>query len=234
MTKFNKIYLKSPGITPLSSPPMQIPTIERAFCTTREAATLLGISVGTAQLWVENGLLQAWKTSGGHRRISRESVERLLHKSGEITTVAEPMGRLLPAPMEGPQRLRVMVVEDDINLLRLYQTQMARWPFHPEVVSISNAIAALVLIGRRAPDLLVTDLHMPGLDGFGMLRVLRNDPAISHTRIVVVSGLDPAEIDRRGGLPQRVELLPKPIPFKRLQEIAASIIEQGSFLTANQ
>lgn len=213
---------------------MQSPQIERTFCTTREAATLLGVSVGTAQLWVENGLLQAWKTSGGHRRISRESVERLLHKSESPITLPPPTGHVLPAPVTGPERLRVLVVEDDTNLLRLYQTQMSRWPFHPDVMAISNAIAALVMIGRRAPDLLVTDLHMPGLDGFGMLRVLRNDPAISHTRIVAVSGLDAAEVDRRGGLPERVELLPKPIPFKRLQEIAASIIDQGSFLTTVQ
>ena len=36
--------------------------IEKTFCTTREAADLLGVSVGTTQLWVENGLLAAWKT----------------------------------------------------------------------------------------------------------------------------------------------------------------------------
>ena len=51
--------------------------IQHAFCTTRDAANLLGVSVGTVKLWVERGLLQAWKTSGGHRRISRESVQRL-------------------------------------------------------------------------------------------------------------------------------------------------------------
>ena len=43
-------------------------------CTTREAAEALGICVRTAQLWVEQGRLRAWKTPGGHRRILRESV----------------------------------------------------------------------------------------------------------------------------------------------------------------
>jgi len=211
---------------------MPSPVIERSFCTTREAATLLGISVGTAQLWVETGQLQAWKTAGGHRRISRESVERLLHKSSAFAN--SPLRPELPmgARTSGPERLRVLVVEDDSNLLRLYQTQMARWPFHPDVMAMSNAIAALVLIGRRAPDLLVTDLHMPDLDGFGMLRVLRNDPTIAHTRIVVVTGLDAAAIDQRGGLPDGIEVLPKPIPFRRLQEIALAVVQRGKFLTA--
>ncbi len=205
--------------------------IERSFCTTREAATLLGVSVGTAQLWVESGILQAWKTAGGHRRINRESVERLLHKSGSHAIAQVPTELPPAAKANGPDRLRVLVVEDDPNLLRLYQSQMARWPFHPDVMAISNAIAALIMIGRRAPDLLVTDLHMPGLDGFGMLRVLRNDPAIAKTRIVVVSGLDAGEIDRRGGLPDGVEVLPKPIPFRRLQDIALALVHSGSYLT---
>lgn len=53
-----------------------------AFCTTREAAELLNVSLRTVQLWVDDGILQAWKTAGGHRRVQRESVDRLLR--GEI------------------------------------------------------------------------------------------------------------------------------------------------------
>ena len=55
--------------------------VKKSFCTTREAATLLGVSVGTVQLWVENGLLQAWKTAGGHRRVMRNSINKLLDKT---------------------------------------------------------------------------------------------------------------------------------------------------------
>ena len=59
------------------SPPKQNPIL-KIFCTTREAADLLGVSIRTAQLWSENGLLAAWKTAGGHRRITRDSIEHLL------------------------------------------------------------------------------------------------------------------------------------------------------------
>lgn len=48
------------------------------YLTTREAAELLGVALRTAQLWVEAGTLRAWKTAGGHRRITRESVNALL------------------------------------------------------------------------------------------------------------------------------------------------------------
>ncbi len=65
--------------------------IAKSFCTTREAATLLGVSVGTVQLWVESGLLRAWKTAGGHRRVMRDSVERLLRKVPDILDLRDQM-----------------------------------------------------------------------------------------------------------------------------------------------
>ncbi|MCX8145879.1 MAG: excisionase family DNA-binding protein [Azovibrio sp.] len=49
---------------------------------TREASELLGVSLRTVQLWVDSGVLQAWKTAGGHRRISKASVDALLKGRG--------------------------------------------------------------------------------------------------------------------------------------------------------
>lgn len=56
---------------------------------TREAAAILGVCVRTVQLWVESGRLQAWKTPGGHRRISRKSVEKELRS--RVSKRAEPV-----------------------------------------------------------------------------------------------------------------------------------------------
>ena len=208
---------------------MQDTLIQKTFCTTREAATLLGVSVGTVQLWVENGLLQAWKTAGGHRRVLRDSVNSLLHnkgsKSPDLRALVTPPPPAAPPP--GLRRLRVLVVEDDPLLLRLYQVKISAWPMKPEVSVTDNAMTAVMMIGRSGPDLLVTDLQMPGMDGFKMLRVLRETPETRRTRVVVVSGLDAAEIQDRGGLPADVEVLPKPIPFDRLLNVATSIVTQN-------
>jgi hypothetical protein len=46
---------------------------------------------------------------------------------------------------------------------------------------------------------------------------------------VVVTGLDAAAIAERGGLPAGVEVLPKPIPFNRLLEIATGLVSQRRF-----
>lgn len=224
---------------------MSLRAVEKSFCTTREAAQLLGVSVGTIQLWVEKGLLEAWKTGGGHRRVVRDSIERLLHKPSSYSSLPVPPGmfpteansavqanaeyavqssRPVPAVNPLPQRnLKVMVVEDDAALLRLYETQITRWPMKPEFVGLDNGFAALILLGRHRPDLLILDLHMPEMDGFGMLRVISSTPDLAQTRVVVVTGLDAAEVTARGGLPAAVEVLPKPIPFARLLAIGNDI-----------
>jgi len=197
--------------------------ITKSFCTTREAATLLGVSVGTVQLWVESGLLRAWKTAGGHRRVLRESVQSLLHRSPEPAP-----DRPEPIAATTARQLSILVVEDDESLLRLYQARLSRWPMAPVVSVANNAITGLIMMGRSNPDLLITDLDMPGMDGFHMLRVLRATPEVNHTALVVVTGLDASDVARRGGVPADVPVLAKPIDFDQLLAIAQGLQQPGS------
>lgn len=209
---------------------MKDSAVEKSFCTTREAATLLGVSVGTVQMWVESGVLRAWKTTGGHRRVLRESVQALLHTtpmpvppvpSASVASVASAAPAALAVPV---RQLNILVVEDDEVLLRLYQVRLSRWPMNPVVSLANNAISGLILMGRSNPDLLITDLDMPGMDGFQMLRVLRATPEVSHTALVVVTGLDASDISRRGGVPEGIPVLTKPIAFDQLLTIAQGLL----------
>jgi excisionase family DNA binding protein len=200
-------------------------SVEKTFCTTREAADLLGVSVGTVQLWVESGLLKAWKTTGGHRRVLRESIDGLLHRAP--SAAASPPASAIP-DIGDSEKLRILVVEDDPSLQRLYQVNLSKWEMAPEVTVLDNPISALLHIGRTSPDLLITDLHMPGVDGFYMLRALEHAPHVANTAIVVVSGLDAADIAQRGGVPDGVEVLPKPVPFAKLYAKAQSLQDRLS------
>ncbi len=180
-----------------------------AFCSTRQAAELIGVSHRTIQLWVENGALQAWKTAGGHRRISRDSIDKL---------VAQRRAAVSPPPPAAPaaRRPRVLVVDDDATLLRLYELEISTWDLDLDIVKAGNGFEALIRIGEQRPDVLISDLSMPGMDGFRMIRTLRADPAYGAMAIVVVSGLDRNTVHAMG-LPEDVPFFPKPAPFAALR-----------------
>lgn len=184
--------------------------------TTREAGEALGVAVRTVQLWVESGVLPAWRTAGGHRRIARSAVEKLL---AERSQVIRPEGRTGTA--SGVTPLKLLLVEDDPDLLRLFTLMVEGWDFPVELSTASNGFEGLVRIGELHPDMVVTDLNMPGMDGFQMLRALKKPGSgFDDLEIVVVTALSAGDIRDRGGLPAGVRMFQKPVPFDQLQLMA--------------
>lgn len=191
-----------------------------AYCTTRQAAKDLGVALRTVQKWVDGGILDAWKTEGGHRRVSVASVQRILNRDGR-----EHLGQ-----RASTERIRVLVTEDDSVLLKLYKLRIATWNLTIDVSTASNGYEALMRIGRDSPDLMITDLHMPGMDGFQMIRNLTTSSFREGMEIVVVTGLDAAEIAQNGGLPQSIRVFPKPVPFDQLRLITEQLVARRESL----
>jgi excisionase family DNA binding protein len=194
---------------------------------TREAAERLGVALRTVQLWVEGGVLPAWKTAGGHRRISRTAVEQL------IAERAQALHSHSPAAVRAATGKRhdghILVVEDDPQLLELYALMIESWDLGLEVTTAADGFQALLRIGDRCPDLLLTDLRMPGMDGFRMIRALREHrPAGKAMRIVVVSALDDAEVAAHGGLPPDVTMFGKPVDFNELEALVRGHFRSGA------
>ena len=167
-------------------------------CTTREAAEALGICVRTAQLWVEQGRLRAWKTPGGHRRILRESVNAQLRAREKECGVS----------LEG---FDILIVEDEPIQKQLLQKKIASLGSEINVRTAYNGVEGLIKIGERQPNVLITDLLMPGLDGFHLLKTLVDSPLLRPLQIIVITSLADEEIAEQGGLPAGVATFHKPV-----------------------
>lgn len=191
------------------------------YLSTREVAEQLGVAVRTVQLWVESGVLRAWKTAGGHRRITRESVEALL--AARAAAVAEPARGKAPPPF------RILVVEDDATLRKLFAMTIESWGLPVEAMTAENGFAALLRLAEVRPDLLISDLNMPGMDGFRMIRHLRDSPQWRELEVIAVTALGEREVQARGELPADVKLLSKPVPFGELERlIRARLAERAA------
>ncbi len=185
------------------------------YCGTSYAAKLLGLSVATVQALVEKGEIEAWKTLGGHRRLALRSINAYQAKSAMPTPEADSVSAT---------RLRVMVVEDDENARELYRCQFEEWDLPIDCTWMSSALEAMMDIASMRPDLLITDLSMPGVDGLEMLRALKRNAQLTDMQIIVISGLPAEAIDARGGLPMQANLHGKPVNFDWLQGFMTALV----------
>ncbi|MDZ7893127.1 MAG: response regulator [Rhodoferax sp.] len=184
--------------------------------TTREVGEVLGVAVRTVQLWVESGVLPAWRTAGGHRRIARSAVERLTRERSDML-VPVVHGKAAA----GDRPLRLLVVEDDADLRQLFSMVVEGWSFPVELSTASDGFQGLVRIGQWMPDMVVTDLNMPGMNGFEMVRSLRAGGVnFAGLQVIAVTALSPGDVADRGGLPEGTALFQKPVDFAAIELLA--------------
>lgn len=127
---------------------------------------------------------------------------------------------------------RVLVIESDEDLLRLYQSLLSCWPMSPIVSLAHDAKTGLWLVGLSQPDLLIAGLEMPDMDGFEMVNILYQATVMCHTTLVVVTGMLMDEVISRHEVPPEVTVLTKPIPFDRLLNIANGIYNTRSAMAS--
>ena len=157
--------------------------------TTIEVAGLLGMAVRSVQLMVDRGELEAWKTPGGHRRISRASVERWLasRQSGirpgaEIGTAARrDTARRAP---------RVLLIEDSVHFQNLVRLLLAQKFPQVELHIADEGFAGLAMAGQLQPEVLLVDILLPGIDGATLITSLRSHPQFRRSRLIVITSLD--------------------------------------------
>jgi excisionase family DNA binding protein len=178
--------------------------------TTVYVAKRLGVSLPTVQRWVDAGHLKAWKTLGGHRRIEAESAERLF-KAHE-----ERMGKTPEAPAAredlAPEAAKTVLIVDD----NLMDRELMVWMVHkamPEarIEVADSGFQALVIVGKVDPQVIITDINMPHMNGLEMIRSLSADSSSHQRKVLAVSALSRQAVAQLGTIPSNVFFLAKPL-----------------------
>jgi CheY-like chemotaxis protein len=99
----------------------------------------------------------------------------------------------------------VLIVDDDLASRELLASYLE--PEGCTIVTVSTGTEAVEEARRSLPDLVVTDVLMPGSGGLQTLFVLRNTPETSHIPAIVVSGISPRILN----LMPAAEYLVKPV-----------------------
>ena len=111
-------------------------------------------------------------------------------------------------------RFNVLAVDDiPLNLL-LVQKMLSRFNF--KLRTAANGQLALDAVAQQKPDLILLDLMMPGIDGFEVIRRLRDDPETADIQIVILSALNSNEDVIKGFNVGANDFIMKPIIMEKL------------------
>ncbi|MHA7602086.1 response regulator [Alicycliphilus sp. T452] len=179
-------------------------------CSTRDVAQALGLAVRSVQLMVDRGDLEAWRTPGGHRRISRASVERWVaerRKEGPAekapadadapAVVARDAAPEVPA-MGGDvpgadRRAQVLLIEDSAHFQNLVRLLVVHNFPEVDLHVAEDGIVGLAMAGELRPDVLLVDVLLPGIDGATLIARLHSHPQFQRSRLIVLTSLDEAQ-----------------------------------------
>ena len=121
----------------------------------------------------------------------------------------------MEAVHDGTSPHRVLVADHKATGRELVRTVPSNQGY--VVFEAADGIEALDLAQRMQPDLIILDLHMPGLDGFGVIQELRLNPAFERTPVVALTA-SAMEADRRRALDAGFTgFITKPVSLKILR-----------------
>jgi len=123
----------------------------------------------------------------------------------------------------GPQK--ILIADDEVYMLRLLEMTFKKGGYI--VVSCRDGLEALAKATSEAPQLIVLDVMMPGLDGMGALRHLKSNPATREIPVVVLSAKGHALTKVEAEIAGAVLFLAKPFSPNQLLSEAQKILGPG-------
>lgn len=126
----------------------------------------------------------------------------------------------------------IVVMEDDAATRTLVASVLRKDGY--DVLSADNGLSGLELVRQNKPDLVISDVQMPVMDGFSMLQALRADPAILATPVVLLTSLQERAHMRIGMTSGADDYITKPFRPSELREAAAAQLNKRHMQAAVQ
>jgi len=180
------------------------------------AARMLNVTENTLHSWILNGVIDSSRKFDNRLVLDKHEIYSILKKREEIEH---------PSGNEG---ITVVLVEDDAALLELYSNWIYELGRGINLITAANGYEGLLRIGQFSPELVITDLMMPKMDGFELINTIHNNEYHKYCKIIALTALTPQQIEEKGGLGNHISLLTKPFKFNELEDIISE------FTTVNQ
>ena len=185
----------------------------KKFFTTGQIAKICGVSIATVQKWIDAGEIESYRLplTASERRVPRVSLLSFMKKYGVPTD-----------EIEAGQRFRVMVVDADASIRKQVESVWGGEEPAPEIMSLEDGARALLEIGGFKPNVIVMDIHTPGLEGVRAAEMIRKHDTLKNTEIVIVSEVndeEQAQLEKMGVS----TIIAKPVKAQKLKNTLLKI-----------
>jgi two-component system response regulator VicR len=195
-----------------------------------EIAAYCDVHHRTVSRWIANGQLKGHKLPGrGNYRVLLDDFVRFLQQQQmpmPLELQQHQFGAAMVEETIPAQSLmdRVLVIDDELS----YRNAIRRVLFGAgyQLEFAADGFQAGVKIFSAKPDLITLDLSMPGLDGFEVLKFIREQPELAAVRILVISGLEQTELDKARQLGADA-VLAKPFENEKLLQLVQQLLRAG-------
>jgi CheY-like chemotaxis protein len=110
---------------------------------------------------------------------------------------------------------KILIVDDDAHVLRLLRSALNSFGWN-NVFQAANGIEALEIAGTQIPDLVVTDVIMPEVGGYELLKRLRGSPETAHIPVLMLAAHEPGGGEKLPAVPD--DYLSKPFALTDFKE----------------
>lgn len=184
------------------------------FFTSHEVANLVQVSPSAVLRWIDQGLLPAFRTPGGHRRIPAVELVEFLRS------------HQMPVPGELAQqasKVRLLVVDDEVRYLQSLATLLGLADARLEVDLCDNSVSGLLKVGLTRPDAVLLDAYMPGMDGLEVCRRVKSAEETAHIALIAMSGRASDEMEDAFRVAGASAFLRKPLDVARVLKALADV-----------
>ena len=176
--------------------------------TTHDISRLLQVDPSTVSKWIDRGILVAFRTPGGHRRV----------RAGDLRSFL--IAHEMPVPEElGSSAVRLLAVDDEKPVLDALKRAFKGHSHQVELTTTTSAVEALLLVTELKPHGLLIDLNMPEVDGFEVCRRIRARKNLEGVRLITMSGRHTPETVEQSVKAGAVACIAKPVDVAQVLEL---------------
>jgi len=176
-------------------------------------AQMLHVDPGSVANWIDQELLKAHRTPGGHRRVAAEDLIRFLRQ------------HKMPIPSElqaGP--VKVLIVDDEPSVTQMIARALGSAHSDYEVLEAHDGFRAGQFVATHKPDVVILDLRMPGMDGYEVCRLVKSQEETKHADVIAMTAYPSPESEEHIKQCGARICLAKPLDMERLlREVTATL-----------